>query len=40
MENNECVCVLAEDEECINNNDCKNCDYGVDENFFIDNKIS
>lgn len=34
MDNKEYVCILAENEECVNGKDCKNCDYGIDERFF------
>lgn len=36
MGNIEYVCVLIHEEECINDNDCENCEYGVDEKFFIE----
>lgn len=36
MGNIEYVCVLIHGEECVNDNDCENCDYGVDEKFFIE----
>lgn len=40
MESNEHICILMDGEECVNNNDCENCDYGVEERFFAENKIS
>lgn len=40
MENSEYICVLAENKECVNGNDCENCDYGINEKFFIEDSIS
>lgn len=40
MENDDYVCGLIHGEECVNNGDCKNCDYGIDEKFFADDKIN
>lgn len=39
-EDNDYVCVLIHGEECVNNKDCENCDYGVNCNFFKEDKIS
>ena len=36
MENIEYVCVLMQAEECINENDCANCEYGINEKFFTE----
>lgn len=40
MECDNYVCILVHGDECVNNGDCKNCDYGADEKFFIEDNIN